>query len=115
MQHVYTPTPTHAPIHVYIRDRPNALPSAPSMVRGCVRVILEQERGRGHGRGRSLALEGETRAGRNGERRGRETEGLGGPGLIAVHSDVPDHTPAASAAIPLLILVKYRCQGPELY
>lgn len=45
---------------------------------------------------------------------GETREGLGG--LIAVHSDVPDHTPARpSAAIPLLVLVKYRCQGSELY
>ena len=61
-------------------------------------------------RGRSLAPEGETSV-------GGMREGLGGLGLIAVHStDVLDHTPARpSAAISLLILVKYRCQGPELY
>lgn len=63
----------------------------------------------------ALTLEGETRAEGNGEGRRRETEGLEGPGLIVVHSDVPDHTLAAFAAIPLLVLVKYRCQGPELY
>ena len=60
-------------------------------------------------RGRSLAPEGETSD-------GGVREGLGGLGLIAVHSDVLDHTPARpSAAISLLVLVKYRCQGPELY
>lgn len=39
----------------------------------------------------------------------------GALGLIAVYSDVPDHTPARpSAAIPLLVRVKYRCQkGPN--
>lgn len=63
--------------------------------------------------------------GREGARRVKPAtgkEGAGGirgaPGLIAVHSDVLDHTPEhvrLSASVPLLVLVKYRCQGPELY